>query len=274
MLQMSFLDTLLYWTQTIVFSLIGFAIVHGIILILLRRRKKEETLCNIATYVGYIIIKKYLTAGLTLASFSFSYHHRITELPLFISTIILCVIFVDFLYYWKHRFEHTMRILWAAHSVHHSSSEFNLSTALRLPWLTPLYAWLAYFPAGLLGFHPVMVSLSIAVVLGFQFLIHTEKFPKNALLDYIFNTPSNHRVHHGSNEEYLDKNYAGIFMIWDRVFGTYQKEENHVIYGLTMPINTWDPVKVNFGEVVSLVHALDIRHPLSSFKLLFNGPGK
>ncbi len=273
MIPQSVLESLLKYSNTFVFSLITFAIVHGLILVLLQRRKKEETLCNIATYVGYFIIKRYLVYALTIGSFNFAYAHRLMSSNSSIINLIICVIFVDFLYYWKHRFEHTTRILWAAHSVHHSSSEFNLSTALRLPWLTPFYSWMAYLPACWLGFHPGMVAFSIAVVLGFQFLIHTEKFGKNKILDFIFNTPSNHRVHHGSNTEYLDKNYAGIFMVWDRLFGTYQEEKAQVIYGLTTPIGTAEPFKVNFLEFLTLLKTLTLRHPLKSLHAIFSPPG-
>lgn len=256
------------------YFLVGVAIIHGLILITLKKRAAKETLANIGVYIGYTIIKKYLTASLTLGMFYFAYHARIFEIPTNWQMLLCCIVFADFLYYVKHRLEHRVELLWVAHSVHHSSNEFNLSTALRLPWVTPFYAWMAYLPAVIIGFHPIMVAFCVAIVLLFQFLIHTEVVGKLGLFDGILNTPSNHRVHHGSNRQYLDKNYAGIFMIWDRLFGTYKAEEEKVIYGLTKPINTSHPVEINLIEAKNLLTDMRAcRTWTDSMRIAINPPG-
>lgn len=158
----------------------------------------------------------------------------------------------DFTYYWMHRIEHETRILWANHSVHHSSSEFNLTTALRLSWIESAIEWVFFVPMILVGFSVPQVLICLVIVLEYQTWIHTEKIGKLGFLDKIFNTPSVHRVHHSSNRRFLDKNYGGILIIWDRLFGTYQAEDEVVEYGLTTPINTANPIKINFREYVEI----------------------
>lgn len=153
----------------------------------------------------------------------------------------------DLAFYCYHRGHHRVRIFWATHVVHHSSEHYNLSTALRQDW-TPFSATLFWAPSALL-FPPWMILLALTWNLLFQFLLHTEavdKLPRP--IELVFNTPSHHRVHHGSQEEYLDKNYAGILIVWDRLFGTFAPEAARVRYGLTTNIDTYNPARVAFGE--------------------------
>ena len=157
----------------------------------------------------------------------------------------------DFSYYWYHRLHHRVRIFWATHVVHHSSEHYNLSTALRQDWspftATLFWLWEALF------FSPWMIGVAIAWNLLFQFTLHTEavnKYPRP--IEWIFNTPSHHRVHHGSQEQYLDRNYAGILIIWDRIFGTFEPEGERVRYGLTTNITTFNPVRVAYGEFAAI----------------------
>jgi sterol desaturase/sphingolipid hydroxylase (fatty acid hydroxylase superfamily) len=274
MLSMASLEKILQITRFSAYTLVGLAILHGLLVIALKRREKSETLCNIGIYAGYSLVKNLLTASLTLTAFSFVYRYRIFAIPNTILAVFTCIMLADFLYYWKHRLEHRSRILWVAHATHHSSHEFNLSTALRLPWLSPLYSWAAYAPLCLLGFHPIMVIMAAAVVLTYQFLIHTELVGRHKWLDSFLNSPSNHRVHHGSNAEYLDRNYAGIFMFWDHLFGTYAKEQAPVRYGLTTPINTTNPAQVNFMEVAALLKDLSTAKKFrTGLKVLLGPPG-
>ena len=150
----------------------------------------------------------------------------------------------DFSYYWFHRVSHESRVFWASHVVHHSSQHYNLSTALRQTWVPMTYApfWL-WMP--LVGFAPWMVLLAQAWSLIYQFGIHTERIGRlSRPIEAVFNTPSHHRVHHGSNEQYLDKNYGGILVIWDRLFGTWEPEGERVRYGLTTNIETHNVVRV------------------------------
>lgn len=180
----------------------------------------------------------------------------------------------DFSYYWFHRVSHENRTLWASHVVHHSSTHFNLSTALRQTWVPmtyfPFWLWLP-----LVGFAPWMVLLAQAWSLIYQFWIHTERIGRlPRWFEFIFNTPSHHRVHHGADEQYLDKNYGGILIIWDRLFGTYTGESERVHYGLTTNIDTYNPVRVAFHEYHALVTDLRRARSLRArIGLLWHGPG-
>jgi len=154
----------------------------------------------------------------------------------------------DFAYYWFHRVSHEVRVFWASHVVHHSSQYFNLSTALRQTW-TPMTYFPFWAPIALLGYPPWMIFAMQAVSLMYQFWIHTERIQRlPRWFERVFNTPSHHRVHHGSNDIYLDRNYAGILIIWDRMFGTFQGEDEPVRYGLTKNLRTFSPPKVAFHE--------------------------
>jgi len=169
---------------------------------------------------------------------------------------VLALVLADLAYYVKHRMSHRIRLFWAGHSVHHSSQYFNLSTAVRLPWLIPgsFLKSVVYIPMALIGLPVWMILLCQAIVLLFQFPIHTERIDRlPQAIEYVFNTPSHHRVHHGANNPYLDKNYAGILIIWDRLFGSYAEEVEPVRYGLTKNIDTFNPVKVNYHEFGSML---------------------
>lgn len=158
----------------------------------------------------------------------------------------------DFAYYWYHRTGHRVRLLWANHVQHHSSEHYNLSTALRQP-VTSFTEWLFFPTLALLGVPPWMIFASGGINLLYQYWIHTETITKlPAWFELFFNTPSHHRVHHGSNQEYLDKNYGGILIIWDRLFGTFEPERAPVVYGLTKNINTFNVWNVATHEYRAL----------------------
>jgi sterol desaturase/sphingolipid hydroxylase (fatty acid hydroxylase superfamily) len=180
----------------------------------------------------------------------------------------------DLAYYWFHRVHHEVRVFWASHVVHHSSEHYNLSTALRQTW-TPMTALPFWAPLALLGFAPWMILTQQAISLIYQFWIHTERVKKMPRwFEFFFNTPSHHRVHHGANEVYLDRNYGGILIVWDRIFGTFQGETERPRYGLTQNISTFRPTRVAFHEFVDL--ARDVRGARSwreRFGYVFRGPG-
>lgn len=165
--------------------------------------------------------------------------------------LILLFITEEFFYYWSHRFAHRIRWIWTSHAVHHSGEHFNLSVAYRLGW-TNLIAgnYLVFIPMYLLGFHPLAVSITLSLNLLYQFWIHTELIPKLGWLERILNTPSHHRVHHASNPEYIDRNYGGVLIIYDRLFGTFAEEKlsNPLRYGLTRPVNSFNPIKIALHE--------------------------
>jgi sterol desaturase/sphingolipid hydroxylase (fatty acid hydroxylase superfamily) len=180
----------------------------------------------------------------------------------------------DFSYYWFHRVSHENRVFWASHVVHHSSRHYNLSTALRQTWVPmtyfPFWLWMP-----LVGFAPWMVLLAQSWSLIYQFGLHTERVGRLPWpLELVLNTPSHHRVHHGANEQYLDRNYAGILIIWDRLFGSFEPEGERVRYGLTKNIETFHPVRVAFHEYIALWH--DVRGARTwreRFGHVWHGPG-
>jgi sterol desaturase/sphingolipid hydroxylase (fatty acid hydroxylase superfamily) len=180
----------------------------------------------------------------------------------------------DLAYYWFHRAHHEIRLFWASHVVHHSSEHYNLSTALRQTW-TPMTSLPFWMPLALMGFAPWQILLAQSWSLLYQFWIHTERVDKlPRWFEKVFNTPSHHRVHHGSQEQYLDRNHGGILIVWDSLFGTYEPEGERVRYGLTKNIETFNPVKVAFGEFVAIWRdvkgAKRWRHRLG---YVFRGPG-
>ncbi|GAA0545433.1 sterol desaturase family protein [Chitinophaga japonensis] len=201
-----------------------------------RRDKKayqlKETLANIAILTGFQL-SKFLFAGYQLTLLHFFADLAPVHLPFNIWVFLACFITADFLYYWFHRASHVWKPLWAFHVVHHSSPLMNLTTAYRLHWFNALVSPLFFIPAALLGFPPGLIVLSYALNLLYQFFLHTEAVGKLGPVEGIIDTPSAHRVHHGSNPLYIDKNFGGVLMIWDRLFRTYQPETEKVRYGIT-----------------------------------------
>ncbi|EAY26712.1 sterol desaturase family protein [Microscilla marina] len=196
------------------------------------------------------------------------------QLPVNSFTVIATLLFVDLLYYWEHRLEHEVRLLWGYHSIHHSSPIYNYTTALRVSFFDNFVTWVFYLPAVLLGFHPVVILLAIGVMLMYQFWLHTELIGKMGWFGKVFNTPSHHRVHHGSDEMYLDKNYGGILIIWDKLFGTFQPEIKKPTYGLTEQINTTHPVKVHLYEFNQILKDVRKASNVKEAKAyLWNKPG-
>ncbi len=166
---------------------------------------------------------------------------------------ILCFLGVDFFYYWFHRVSHESALPWGAHVVHHQSEEYNLAVALRQGAFQPLFSWLFYLPLAALGFPPLVFLTCSSLNTLYQFWIHTRAIGKLGPLEWILNTPSHHRVHHGSDKKYLDKNYAGTLIIWDRLFGSFQEEEEAPTYGIIKPLRSWNPLWANVHFYVDLV---------------------
>lgn len=161
---------------------------------------------------------------------------------------------VDLAYYCSHRLSHEINVLWAGHVVHHSSEEYNLAVALRQSSLHGLFTWVFYLPLALIGIPPVMYVTSYALNLLYQFWIHTRAVGRLGwLTELVMNTPSHHRVHHGRNPKYLDRNHAGVLIVWDRLFGTFQAEEEEPVYGITRPLRSWNPLWANLHGFVEIV---------------------
>ena len=199
--------------------------------------------------VGYVLVGAAYVAGFYWFYLNFS----ITQLPINGWVIAACVILADLAYYWEHRFMHRCGIGWATHTVHHSSPYFNISVAYRFGPLDGIMPFFFHLPLAILGFNPIVIIAAEGFVQLYQTLLHTEvvkKLPRP--IEWIFNTPSHHRVHHGSNPEYIDKNYAGILIIWDKLFGTFAEEKAKVVYGITVPVDTINPFKVFFVGLTRL----------------------
>ena len=180
----------------------------------------------------------------------------------------------DFLYYWFHRFSHEMRFLWNFHVVHHSSNQYNLSVAVRQSWFGGVAHWIFYVPIAFLGFPFWTFVLMHGINLIYQFWIHTELIGRMwGWFEFIFNTPSHHRVHHGVNRQYLDRNYAGIFIIWDRMFGTFEPEREEVKYGITTPLESYNPLWINVHAWFEMFEKMRSRQSITEkLKCIFASP--
>lgn len=233
-------------------------------------------LASLALGIGYVVLSPF-TKGINLCTYTFLYEHRICDIS---ENILLCwiICFVgdDLTYYWCHRLSHQVRYLWASHSVHHSAETFSLSAAFHQSWTNNLtgtiilWAWLP-----LIGINPAMLIYVKSINVIYQFWLHTEAIKKlPPWIEYIFNTPSHHRVHHGSNIEYLDKNHGGILIIWDRIFNTYQDEITTPQYGLTKNINSNNPFTITFYEWKKLWSDLKRATGFKDWlNYIFNAPG-
>ena len=180
----------------------------------------------------------------------------------------------DLIYYWNHRFMHTSRYMWAVHEVHHSSERYNLSTALRQPVADALGTSIPYGLMCLFGIPPTAVATARGVNLIYQFWIHTESIDRIGRAETALNSPSHHRVHHGTNRQYLDRNHGGILIVWDRMFGTFEAEDEKVVYGLTTNIDTFDPGRIASHEYIDMVRDVaSSTNWTERLSYVFRGPG-
>lgn len=191
-------------------------------------------------------------------------------------SFVLCLVAFDFFFYWAHRWGHEVNIFWGAHSVHHQSEEYNLSVALRQSWFHNLLAFPIFLPIPMMGFDPMIFGAAAISHTLYQFWIHTkmvDKMPK--WFEYIFNTPSHHRVHHAIDPKYIDKNHAGVFMIWDRLFGTFKAEENaeEIHYGITTQLKSWNPGWANTHYYVEMYQKARSMKWMDKLKVIFAKPG-
>ncbi len=221
---------------------------------LLQRRRQQtysvhETATNIALALSHAVADG-IAWALLIGLFYWVYGHRLFDVPFNAATLLLLVLLQDFFYYWFHRGSHRIRWMWASHVTHHSSERMNLSTALRQSLTYPISGmWLFWLPLAYIGFKPEHVILVVAINLGYQFFVHTEavrKLPR--WFEAVFNTPSHHRVHHARNPQYIDRNYAGVLVIWDKLFGSFVPEQAPCDYGITRQIHTRNPLVMMFHE--------------------------
>lgn len=235
-----------------------------------------DTLTNFVTFFAFFISNIVVLGIFYVGVYYLIYEYlSIARIPITPWSIALCVVAADFAYYWEHRFTHRVGFGWATHTVHHSSPYFNISVAYRFGPIDGIIPLFFHAPLAVIGFHPLLIVFSETMVQIYQTALHTEvigKLPKP--VEAVMNTPSHHRVHHGSNPQYLDKNYAGIFIVWDRLFGTFEEEREKVVYGITKPLNTVNPLVVFFHGFTRLGRQIagagDIR---SAFGYLLRPPG-
>ena len=208
-----------------------------------------------------------LLRGFVLIFLAYFYNFRFTQIATPWIYWLVLLIAEDFMFYWLHRVDHYCRLFWAVHVTHHSSEEFNLTVGFRSSVFQPLYRFIWFIPLPLLGFKGEDIMLMYAITQIYGILIHTQYIRKLGPLEWFMSTPSHHRVHHGANVKYLDKNMGMVFIFWDKWFGTFQAEEEKVVYGLTTNLDKpYHPVKTVFHEWISILH--DLKKP-SSFKAKF-----
>ncbi len=235
----------------------------------------KDTAACISMGIGVVFI------GLITKTFYFFVFHLIYQFRIFELENIwwmwaLLFFADDFSFYWHHRMSHQVRFLWAAHVQHHSSTKMNFSVALRQSWMEPFYKYLFYLWIPLLGFNPLYIFIMQAFSLIYQFFQHTELVRSLGPIGWVFNTPSHHRVHHAVQHKYLDRNHAGILIIWDRLFGTFVKEDlkDLPVYGITENIKSYNPAIIATHEYVNLWRDIKRANKLSDkFKYLFYPPG-
>lgn len=218
-----------------------------------------------------------IVRGVCLAVLWYFYQFKFIAVDKLTSPILYWTILLlaeDFMFYWMHRIDHYCRFFWAVHVTHHSSEEFNLTVGFRSSVFQPLYRFVYFIPLSLVGFDPLDVMFMYAATQIYGILIHTKSVGKLGFLEWFLSTPSHHRVHHGSNVKYLDKNMGMIFIIWDRVFGTFEKEEEVVVYGLTENLKNYNPITMVFHEWKAIFN--DLKKQITfkeKFMYVFGPPG-
>ncbi len=257
------------------FTLIGFELIYQLIK-KVKIYRTNDAISNISCGISSQVTNA-LWGVLSIAMYQYiNEYWSIATIPNTWWSYVLLFVLVDLMYYWFHRASHEINFLWnVAHVVHHQSEDYNLSVALRQASLGGVFAMVFYLPLALIGFNTYAFLAVKGINLIYQFWIHTEaieKMPK--WFEYLFNTPSHHRVHHGRNPKYIDRNHAGTLMIWDRMFGTFQAEEERPTYGVTKPTNTWNPVWANVLPIVDMTNQVKGTQGFwNKLKVLFYKPG-
>jgi sterol desaturase/sphingolipid hydroxylase (fatty acid hydroxylase superfamily) len=227
--------------------------------------------CGVLQQLAGVFLKTALFAG--YAGIYAGY--RLFEIPMSAAWAWgLCFVGHDFFYYWFHRFSHEVNAGWAAHVVHHQSEEYNLTVALRQGALQPAVSWVFHLPLALAGFPPAMFLAVSAFDSIYQFWIHTRLVGRLGPLEWVLNTPSHHRVHHGRNPRYIDRNHGGTLIVWDRLFGTFAREDEEPVYGVTKPLTSFNPLWANLDYWAELLDvARRARRPLDRLRVLWKRPG-
>ena len=236
--------------------------------------KREDTYCTVGLLAGNIVMA-FAIKGLVLAFHFYLYQFRIFD---FANTIplwamwILTFIMIDLVFYVYHRMSHRTRFLWAIHLSHHSSEEMNFAVSFRQAWFGPISKIPFFMTLPLLGFDPTIIAVAGVISTLWGIVGHTQIVDKLGPLEWVFNTPSHHRVHHGSNKQYIDKNYGNLLIIWDRMFGTFEPEEEPVTFGLVNNVNTFNPAKITFMAWSSMIEDIKNKNDFSEMLNAIFGP--
>jgi sterol desaturase/sphingolipid hydroxylase (fatty acid hydroxylase superfamily) len=224
----------------------------------------REIVANLSLGAAYQVAEALMWIVATGAIFMWVYHHRLFDIPVNAWTVIPIFVLVEFCYYWFHRASHRVRWFWCAHVPHHSGEVMNFTTAMRQSLLNAFVGiFVFYLPPVWLGVHPAVVMFMLAVDLAYQYFVHTEAIGRlPAWYEYLFDTPSNHRVHHGRNPQYIDKNYGGVLIIFDRLFGTYEPEVEEVEYGIPRQIRSYNFLVLNLHEFIDMLRDVAAPGPL------------
>ncbi len=232
----------------------------------------QEAVANFGTALGNQTMNVLVAAGVYVVyGYLWENYRLIDNLEMNAFNFLLLLLGIDFIFYWVHRWGHHINIMWAAHSPHHSAEEMNFFVALRASVTQRLFSFFFFWPLTIVGFNPVDIYAMTGLHLFISFLHHTELIPKLwRWIEYIFTTPSHHRVHHGINFVYLDKNFGEFLIVWDRLFGTYAEEEEKVVYGMYNPPKSWNPISINFHYYQLLwKDAMAAPHWVDKFKIWF-----
>ena len=237
--------------------------------------KSGDTLCTIGLLSGNIIVA-FAIKGMVLAFHIYLYQFRVfdfvNQIPVW-ALWIITFISIDLVFYVYHRMSHRIRFLWAIHLSHHSSEEMNFAVSFRQAWFGPISKIPFFMVLPLLGFDPTIIAVAGVISTLWGIVGHTQVIGKLGPLEWIFNTPSHHRVHHGSNKQYIDKNYGNLLIIWDRLFGTFEPEDEKVKFGLVNNVNTFNPVKVTFMAWMSMINDLKQKKSfIDIIKVIFGPP--
>lgn len=262
----------------------AFFIIGGLILLIeiaemlfkgaFRTKTALEMVASASTQIPYLVVETFILASAYGVFYVIHYSMAPFQIPITGWSIALVILLADLIYYWEHRIAHEVRLLWTQHAVHHSSRDMNIVTGIRFGPLEGVWSIIAHLPLAFIGFPPELVFAGIIIVLGYQTWLHTELIGKLGPLEMVLNTPSHHRVHHGSDDKYLDRNYGGILIIWDRMFGTFQVEEETPRYGLKRDFDTQNPLVVWFSEIPGLVRDVwNSRSAGDAWRYLTRPPG-
>tara|TARA_A100001234_G_scaffold150552_1_gene132541 strand:+ start:2314 stop:3150 length:837 start_codon:yes stop_codon:yes gene_type:complete len=238
--------------------------------------KKEDTLCTVGLLTGNILMV-FAVKGLTLALHFYLYQFRLFDLASMIplwAMWVLTFILIDLVFYIYHRISHRSRFLWAIHMSHHSSEEMNFAVSFRQAWLGPVSKIPFFIVLPLIGLDPTIIAVAGVISTLWGIFGHTQVIGKLGPIEWIFNTPSHHRVHHGANEQYIDKNYGNLLIIWDRMFGTFEPEKANVRYGLVKNVNTFNPIRITLMEWSSIFKDMSKAPNLKESFNIFFGPPK